>query len=363
MNARRILAAGAAVITGALVLAGCTTADNSGANPAPEGDKPYAGETIVVTSFGGDWETAFIEGVVDPFEAETGAKVELITLYSADALAQVTAQKASPQIDVVHFSGGQEFTAAQQGLIAPIKADELAEFDNLASVATAGLERGEGPVIQLAPIGLVYNTESGAPKPTSWLDLFDEAYAGHVALTDFSNTYGVLSMLRVADVLGGGIDDTDEAITKLGELASSGDAIVVPTSPDLQTAFAQRDTWLAPYAMDYAGTLQDAGLPVEFIVPKEGVTASLITANVVEGRENPELAKLFIDFELRAEAQAVFAENMRYSPVNSKTELSAEAKKSVLTVDELDSAEVYAPGDIAADRAAWTDKWNALITK
>lgn len=359
MKTSRILTTGALVATGALVLAGCSAGDDGAASA----DKEFAGETIVVTSFGGDWEKTFLEAVVDPFEEETGAKVELITLYSADALAQITAQKASPQIDVVHFSGGQEFTAAQDGLLAPIAADDLSETADLVDLATAGLERGEGPVIQLAPIGLVYNTESGAPAPTSWLDLFDEEYAGHVALTDFSNTYGVLSMLRVADALGGGIDDPSQAIADLGALASAGDAIVVPTSPDLQTAFAQRDTWLAPYAMDYAGTLQDAGLPVEFIVPDEGATASLITANVVEGRDNPELAKLFIDYELRAEAQALFAENMRYSPVNTRAELSDDAADAVLTGDELESVVVYAPGDIAASRSAWTDEWNALITK
>lgn len=360
MKNPRILTAAALVATGAVVLAGCSAGDDAASS---DGDKEYAGKTLVVTSFGGDWEKTFVEAVVDPFEKETGAKVELITLYSADALAQVTAQKASPQIDVVHFSGGQEFTAAKDGLIAPIARDALSESGDLVDVATAGLERGEGPVIQLAPIGLAYNTEADAPAPTSWLDLFDEAYAGHVALTDFSNTYGVLSMLRVADALGGGIDDASEAITDLGGLASSGDAIVVPTSPDLQTAFAQRGTWLAPYAMDYAGTLQDAGLPVEFIVPKEGATASLITANVVEGRDNQDLATLFIDYELRADAQALFAENMRYSPVNTKAELSGDAADAVLTGDELDSIVVYAPGDIAAQRPAWTDEWNALITK
>ncbi|MBN8205098.1 extracellular solute-binding protein [Microbacterium esteraromaticum] len=362
MKTRKFMTLGALATIGALALTGCSGAADT---PSADGDadKPYAGETIVVTTFGGDWEKAFVTAVVDPFEAETGANVELVTLYSADALAQVTAQKASPQIDVVHFSGGQEYTAAQEGLIDPIAADDLSEYDNLVSVATAGLERGEGPVIQLAPIGLVYNTESGAPAPTSWEDLFDEAYAGHVALPDLSNSYGVLSMLRVADVLGGGIDDTEQAIADLGALAASGDAIVVPTSPDLQTAFAQRGTWLAPYAMDYAGTLQDAGLPVEFIVPEEGVTASLITANVVSGRENTELAKLFVDFELRPEAQKVFAEEMRYSPVNSATELSAEAAESVLTGDALDAAVVYAPGDIAGERQAWIDSWNALITQ
>lgn len=363
MKTRRYLTTGVAIAVGALLLTSCASGGDDNSGDAGSDEKPYAGETLVVTTFGGDWETAFVEAVVEPFEEETGASVEMITLYSADALAQVTAQKASPQIDVVHFSGGQEFTAAEQGLIAPVAPEDLSVYDDLVEVATAGLERGEGPVIQLAPIGLVYNTEADAPAPTSWLDLFDEAYAEHVALPDFSNTYGVLSMLRVADVLGGGIDDPSQAITDLGELASSGDAIVVPTSPDLQSAFAQRGTWLAPYAMDYAGTLQEAGLPVEFIVPEEGVTASLITANVVEGREHTELAKLFIDYELRPEAQAIFAEEMRYSPVNATTELSAETADTVLGVDELDSAVVYAPGEIAADRQSWTDEWNALITQ
>ena len=364
MKLRKILSGGAMVAAASLVLAGCAGgSESTDGESTPSGERPYEGQSLVVTTFGGDWETAFIEAVVDPFEAETGASVELITLYSADALAQVTAQKASPQIDVVHFSGGQEFTAAADGLIEPIEPSDLSEYDNLIDVATAGLERGEGPVIQLAPIGLVYNTEADAPAPTSWLDLFDEAYAGHIALTDFSNTYGVLSMLRVADALGGGIDDTTQAIADLGALASSGSAIVVPTSPDLQNAFAQRGTWIAPYAMDYAGTLQDAGLPVEFIAPEEGVTASLITANVVSGRENTELAKLFVDYELRASAQAVFAEQMRYSPVNTTTELVGAAADAVLSPEELETVVVYAPGDIATSRQVWTDEWNALITQ
>lgn len=360
MTTRRTLTTGALLAAGALVLAGCTAGgDDTGTVEAGS----FEGETLVVTSFGGDWETTFIEAVVEPFEEETGADVQLITLYSADALAQLTAQAGSPQIDVVHFSGGQEFTAAQDGLIEPISPSDLSEYDNLVDVAVSGIERGEGPVIQLAPIGLLHNTESGAPAPTSWLDLFDEQYAGHVALTDFSNSYGVLSMLRVADVLGGGIDDASGAIAELGALAADGDAIVIPTSPDLQTAFAQRDVWLAPYAMDYAATLQDAGLPIEFIVPEEGATASLITSNVVSGRENTELAQLFIDYELRPEAQAVFAEAMRYSPVNVATEISGDAAESVLTADELETVIVYAPGDIAENRAAWTDEWNVLITR
>ncbi len=359
MKFKRVLFTGVAAI-GALALAACSASGTDAGSD--DSAKPYAGQKLVVTTFGGDWEKAFVEAVVDPFTEETGAKVELVTLYSADALAQLTAQKASPQLDVVHFSGGQEFTAATDGLIEKIEPADLKNFDDLADVATAGLEHGEGPAIQLAPIGLVYNTESGADRPDSWLDVFDPQYAGHLALTDLSNTYGLLSMLRIADVEGGGVDDATPTIDKLGALVSKGDAIVVPTSPDLQSAFAQRDTWLAPYSMDYAGTLKDAGLPVEFITPKEGAGASLITANVVSGRDTTELAKLFVDFELTPKAQQVFAEKMRYSPVNTKAEISGDLAKEVLTGDELDSLVTYAPGTLAPKRQDWVNTWNNVIT-
>lgn len=346
-------------VVAALMLSAC----GSGGSQPETGGGDYQGQTITVTSFGGDWEETFIEAVVKPFEDETGAKVELTTLYSSDAYAQITAQASSPQIDVVHFSGGQEHAAAEDGLLDPVPSEGLSAYSDLIEPAVTGLDKGEGPAIQLAPIGLVFRTDVDAPAPSSWNDLFDPAYKGHIALADFSNTYGVLSMLRVADTVGGGIENAGPAIEKLGGLAASGDAIVVPTSPDLQSAFAQRDTWLAPYAMDYAGTLQDAGLPVEFIVPEEGATASRVTANLVAGRDNNELATLFIDFELRPEAQEVFAERMRYTPVNTAADVSGDSASQVLSADEAEALTIYSPEEIDKNRQAWTDQWNELIAR
>lgn len=361
MRRNGFLSLSAVATAAALALTGC-------ASSAPEaeeeaGERPYEGVELVVTSFGGDWEAALIKGVVEPFEAETGAEVTLVTAYSADALAQLTAQAGNPQFDVVHFSGGQEVVAAKDGLILPIEPAALSSYEDLQPLAVEGMEDGYGPVIQVTPVGLVYNSEKIADAPTSWTDVLDSAYAGHVALTDFSNTYGVLSMLRVNDALGGTIDDVTEGITALGDLAASGDAIVVASSADLQTAFAQRDIWLAPYAQDYAETLRQAGLPVEFVIPDEGITASFITANVVAGRENAELAELFIDFSLRPEAQQVFAEMMRYAPVNTAVELSDDVAAAVLGADEFDAIVRYDSQVIAAQRQAWTDDWNARISQ
>jgi putative spermidine/putrescine transport system substrate-binding protein len=356
---------------GVFTLAGCATAgDTSTPNETgtdttemTEEAVSYEGQELVVSSFGGDWEKALIAGVVIPFEAATGAKVKLVTAYSADALAQVEASRDNPQFDVVHFSGGQEVTAAELGLLEPITADELATYADLQEFAVAGLESGQGPVIQVTPVGLVFRTDLGLTAPTSWADIFEEEYAGAVALTDFSNTYGVLSMLRINDALGGTIDDPTAGIDAIGELAASGDAIVVATSAELQTAFVERDIALAPYAQDYAQTLIAAGIPVEFITPEEGLTASFITASAVAGSGQEELSKLFIDYTLRPEAQATFATLMRYASVNKTTQIPAVVQDSVLSPSEVGNVLRYDPIVISDNRPAWTERWNNLIVK
>src|SRR5690606_13488174 len=89
---------------------------------------PSAGasaQSLTVNSFGGTFETAFIEHVVEPFEAEYGADVTVVTAYSADALAQIRAQRNSPPYDVAYISGGQEPLAVGEGLFAPIEDSAL----------------------------------------------------------------------------------------------------------------------------------------------------------------------------------------------------------------------------------------------
>ncbi|WP_343956070.1 extracellular solute-binding protein [Yaniella flava] len=316
-----------------------------------------------MTSFGGDWEDAYVEAVVEPFEDETGASVELVTLYSADAMTQVTAQASAPQFDVVHFSGGQEAIAAEEGLISPINSEELTNFPDLAEGVADSLEEGQGPAIQVTPMGIIYHTEAIDEAPTTWSDILNDDYAGHVAFTDLTNAYGVQTLLAINSELGGTVNDVTPGMEAIGGNVSNGDGIVVATSPDLQAAFAQRNTWIAPYAQDYAFTLIEAGLPVEFTVPESGTTVSYVTANVVEGRENEDAATALIDYSLTPEAQEIFAESMRYTPVNTEVALSDEVENSVLAPEELDTVERVDPHAIDENERDWQDNWNRLITE
>ncbi|SDT90778.1 ABC transporter substrate-binding protein [Stappia sp. ES.058] len=322
-----------------------------------------AGETITINSFGGAYEKAHRQCIISPFEEETGATVQIVTAYSADAFAQLRAQKDAPQFDVIHFSGGQEIVGAKEGLLSPIDPASLSNAANLYDIAKTNLAAGEGPAYSIAAIGLVYNAETAPKKPAKWVDLFDEAYSDHIVLTDISNGYGMLGFLMLNKVRGGTLDDIQPGLDAVSELLDNG-AIVVSTSPEIQQEFAQNDAWVAPYASDYAFTLRKAGLPSAFVQGEEGTPASFITANLVAGRDNQDLALKFIDMSISRAAQECFADALRYSPTNKTVELSDEVAADVAYGEAAVAGLLrFDPTMIEANRSAWVDAWNRTIAR
>ncbi|MBZ8133746.1 ABC transporter substrate-binding protein [Afifella sp. IM 167] len=322
-----------------------------------------AAETITINSFGGAYETAHRKCVIDPFEKETGASVQIVTAYSADAFAQLRAQKDAPQFDVIHFSGGQEIVGAKEGLLSPLDPAKVPNLADLYDFAKKNVAEGEGPAYSIAAIGLLYNSEKAPKAPTSWKDLMDEAYADHIVLTDISNGYGMLGFLMLNQAEGGSLEDIEPGLEAVKTLLGRG-AVVVSTSPEIQQEFAQNDAWIAAYASDYAYTLEKAGLPAKFVQGEEGTPASFITANLVAGRPNQDLAMKFIDMTISKEAEACFANELRYSPTNSKVELSDEvAANMVYGEDAVKGLIRFDPQVIEANRSDWVDQWNRAIAR
>lgn len=323
----------------------------------------FAQETLVVNSFGGSYEQTHRDLVITPFEKMYNVKVEVVTAYSADALAQLRAQKDNPQFDVVHFSGGLEHAAAAEGLLDAIKPEELSNYDQMYPFAVSGIGQGIGPMYSTAVIGLLYNTEQAPTPPTSWKALADNAYADHVLITDAaSNTYGLLGFLMMNQVAGGSLDDIGPGLEFVkGILPTS---TVVSKSPEIQQNFAQGNAWIAPYAQDYAYTLTKAGLPVKFVQPEEGGVLAPITVNLVAGTKKRDLALKFIEFSIRAEASRGWAEALRYTPTNKTVELPEDVASQVVYGEAAVARLVsFDANKIAENRAAWNEAWARAIAK
>jgi putative spermidine/putrescine transport system substrate-binding protein len=320
-----------------------------------------AQQTLVVNSWGGPYEKLHKELIFEPFEKAHNVKIQVVTLYSADALAQLRAQKAAPQYDVIHFSGGQEVIAAREGLLTPIKPEELSNAANLYPFALEGLARGEGPVHLVTAVGLLYNEKKVPKAPKAWKDLWDPAYGDHLVLTDLSNSFGLLGFLMMNQVWGGTLDNTKPGLEKVGELLDR--SVIISSSPEIQQNFAQNDAWIAPFAQDYAHVVRQSGQPVKFVMGEEGAAAVFFTANLVAGRPNQELAKKLIDFSLSPEVQAAFARAMRYSPTNRLTKLDDAVAEEVVYGDAVNSLVRFDPAKVDAIRTKLVEDWKKLIAR
>lgn len=323
-----------------------------------------AQKELVINSFGGSYEKLHRELVITPFEKKYDVKVKVVTSYSSQTLAALRAQRANPQFDVVHLSGGLEAIAAEDGLLAPIKPDELSNYKNMYAFAVDKIEKGVGPMYSIAVIGLLYNTDKVKDVPTSWKDLARDDLKGRVLITDAaSNTYGMLGFLMINRANGGTLEDIQPGLDFIKKLLPN--ATLVSKSPEIQQNFAQGNAWIAAYAQDYAYTLTKAGLPVKFVLPKEGAALAPITVNLVKGREqNRDLALKFIDFSIRAEASRGWAIGLRYAPTNKEVKLPEEVADQVAygeeAIKKLVSFDWLKVGQL---RPEWNEAWKRAIAR
>lgn len=351
-HSRRQVLTGGVGATAALVLG---SPGRVFAQATPDAAAPdYSGRSMTSTSYGGIVEEMQAAAAFDPFAEQTGGEVTLITLYSADALARVTAEAGNPQIDLVQFSGGQERVAAEEGLTQAIDPGLIPNLDNVDDA----LRDAEDRWVTIGAIaeGILYRTDMMPTPPTSWQDFWSPDVQRHIAFPDISNGYGMNFLVMAARINGGGEDNIDPGFAALAEIAP--DAVIFKTAAEVTQLFSQGDIWMMPYDSANAFQAREMGLPIAFATPTEGAPAIFLTASVVAGGENADMANSLINAFLTEEAQVRAAEDLRYAPVITDIDLPAEVADDLPPVDQLLRLDNEA---INAGREAWTERWNREI--
>ncbi|GAA3625440.1 ABC transporter substrate-binding protein [Lentzea roselyniae] len=300
------VAAGAAVTS--LTACGTGTSRSAGTNSGATGSK-----TIVVRNSGGAYGEANQKAIYEPFSKETGIEVKVVNVVGAQMLAQM--QQGRPQFDVIDGSMPDFVKFAAQGLT------EQLDYDRLKSTKDAGI----APNL-LAPnmVGknywasvMAYRTDAfGGKKPSSWADFWDvKALPGNRALQHADADMPELEFALLAD--GVPLDklyppDVDRAFRVMDQVKGSikkyWDTGALPgvllgrKEVDATSVWHGRLDELIrqgqPLAYQWNGTRRQSNA---WAIPK--------------GSGNPDAAYQLIDFSLRPEVQAAFAEIYPMGPV------------------------------------------------
>jgi iron(III) transport system substrate-binding protein len=152
---------------------------------------------------------------------------------------------------------------------------------------------------KLITTGIMYNT-AAAKKPSSWQDLLAPEAKGQVILP--SPLYSGAAAIHMAALSG----DTTLGPQYYEALAANG-AIAARGNGAVNSAVASGAKLYGVIVEFMALNAKAKGSPVDFVFPKEGVTAVTEPVAILKTTRNPEAAKAFVAFILSKDGQELAA--------------------------------------------------------
>jgi putative spermidine/putrescine transport system substrate-binding protein len=315
---------------------------------------------LVFATFTGSWEEAHRDVLVPAFRRATNnAGIVLDPMLSVDQIAKINASKANPPIDVMLHDPGPALVAIAQDLAEPYPVERSAYYKDLIPAAQVPM----GPAIFFQVVGLTYNPETVKTPPTSWADLWKPEFKGRVGISNMASTLGTGFMVEIARMNGGSEANLDPAFAAIEKLKPSL-AAVAPNPGALAALFQQGQVDISPGNFNAIQILKARGVPVEFVVPKEGAIAFKTTAHIVKNSPNKELAFKLIEAAMSPEVQTALMQSpYLVVPTNTKVKMAGPITKDLVADHEamVKSFVFQDWAKINEQRAGWMDRFNREI--
>ncbi len=240
---------------------------------------------------------------------EAHPEIELLWVRDSTGVvtAKLMAERKAPRADVI-------FALAASSMI---DLDRLGLLEPYAPKGEARLEprfrdgqspphwTGEALWSAAICVNTVEAKKRGLPMPQTWEDLTKPVYRGMISMPDpASSGTGLLADSAWLQMFGEakGWDYMDRLDRNIATYVHSG------SKPCKDAARGEIPIGIS---IDFRGAqAKSEGLPVEVIVPSEGVGWDLEATGLVKGAHDPEAAKIFVDWAMSPEAMRLYAHNL-----------------------------------------------------
>ena len=217
------------------------------------------------------WSNYIPEDIKSCFEEAYGIKINHDTFASqSELLAKL--ERGASGYDVVQPSDDMVQLMVGQGLFAELDKNQLPMMSNF---NPAFLNPAFDPdnkyslPYQGGSTGIVYNTKTVKTPPTSYADLWNPEYAGHIIAVDDARTMITITLLTLGyDANSTDPAQLDEAKAKLKELTAN---VLVFDSDSPKTALLAGDVDLGVIWSTEAFTTTNENSDFAYVYPKEGV--------------------------------------------------------------------------------------------
>lgn len=340
MSRNRSLGAVAALSLSALALTACSA---PAADASPDAAETEAASLTLYTS---EPQEKIDELIAAFTEQHPEIDVEVFRAGTGDLTARIAAEEKAGDIgaDLLLAADAPTFEDyAERDLLLEYESPEAASIQQ-------DLIDPEHFYVgtRLLPTVIAINTNTIADAPTSWNDLTDPAYAGKIAMPNPDVSGAAAYNAAVW------LDEPKLGLSWLEGLAANRPLIAESNGPVSQ-AVAEGSSPVGIVVDSLVRDLAAAGSPIEAVYPEEGVPFVSQPVGIFADTEQPEAAKLLVDFLISKQGQEI-AVAQSYLPIRDDVqspEGAPEISDIVLLNPELEK--------IRATQAAAVETFNGLF--
>jgi putative spermidine/putrescine transport system substrate-binding protein len=319
--------------------------------------------TVVFSGVGGVAGKAYTDHILPVFEKATGIRVQYVPGTILEGLTKVEAQRNNPSVDIVVITDETYAQYRKKDLFEPLTP---ALVPRINEIYPAVRYPGDVAVPALiATAGIAYDKEvfasKGFPPPTSVKDLWRPEYKGKVVIWTPSTTTGVLMLLMVNAVEGGTINNVDPGFKKIREMK---DDVFFNNADEMSMLMQQKRVWIGWWNNPRAEQVKASGVPIEFVIPKEGAPLFTNGMALVKGAPNRANALKLMNWLLSDEGQQLIAKHYRGGPVFPSVKLTPDVAAQVPYGKVVENGAFLVDMDtVVRNRAAWLERWGKEIAR
>ena len=226
-------------------------------------------------------------------------KASTVVAGTGELIKRVEAEQSRPLGDVL-WSVGPEALGGKKNLFAPYESREAAAF----FPGQAPADRVWTP-FTVMPYIIMYNKKlvSDADAPKAWADVLDPKWKGKVAYADATKSGSSYTLLITWLTIFGKDDTGWKFVENLLRQSK-----VLPKSSMTYQMVANAEIPIGLTFEQAAFDYLKGGAPVGIVYPTEGTAVTLDGSALVANAPHPNAARLFLDFTVSKEGQALIVD-------------------------------------------------------
>lgn len=230
--------------------------------------------------------------------------LEVLRLSTGDLTARLLAEKNNPQADVIWgVAATSMMIFEKEGMLEPYTPKGVETIlPAFKSPADPPTWVGVDAYLTAFCVNTEKTKEFNLPTPTSWADLTDPVYQGHIVMPNPSSSgTGYMFVSSVLQGLG------EEAGWKYLEDLDKNMAIYTKSGSKPCKLAAAGEYAIGISFAFVAAKLKKDGAPLEMVLPAEGSGYEVEANGLMKGTDVPDAAKRFLDWAISDEAMNLYA--------------------------------------------------------